>query len=460
MSIIVLDPGHGGSDPGAVSGARQEKNDNLRLGLALRQRLQAPGNQVIMTRSTDVFVPLTERSNISNRANADIFVSLHRNAFTNTTANGVETWVQTGVPLRTAANAHNVQNEIVAVGVQSNRGVRFGNYVILRNTRAPAMMQELGFITNARDNQLFDQHFNAYADAIANGILLSLGQPIPPSASNAIASIQRTLNTRYNAGLTVDGRYSPATRSALVAGLQTELNRAFNANLAVNGVFDAATRAAITRGLRRGDRGNWVYILQASLFVNGFSPGMLDGSFGPMTDAALRNFQSVRGLAADGIAGPVTFTALLGPVAAPPPPPPPPQPSGTITLIQRTLNRRYNAGLAEDGTYGPATRKALITGLQLELNCTFGRDVAVDGVFSPATRAAITRGLRLGDRGNWVYILQASLFVNGYSPGPLDGSFGPLTQATVRAFQAARNLVVDGIAGPATFTALLDPVAS
>jgi len=326
MSIIVLDPGHGGSDPGAVNGARQEKNDNLRLGLALRQRLQSPGNRVIMTRSADVFVPLAERSDISNRANADIFVSLHRNAFTNTTANGAETWLQNGVPARTAAIARSVHSEIVAAGVQSDRGVRSGNFVILRNTKAPAILTELGFLTNARDNQLFDRRFDAYADAIARGILLSLEQqspqPLPPQppppppqpVSGTVALIQRTMNRRYGAGLAEDGVYGPAARRALIAGLQTELNRVQGAGLPVRGVFDAATRAALSRSPCRGGGNGPVYLLQASLFVNGFSPGPLDGSFGPLTQAALRAFQTARGLAADGAAGPETFTALLGPV--------------------------------------------------------------------------------------------------------------------------------------------------
>jgi len=316
MSIVVLDPGHGGRDPGAVNGARLEKNDNLRLGLALQTRLQAQGQQVIITRSTDVFVPLLERSTLSNNSSADIFVSLHRNAFTNAAANGVETWVQTGAPAGNVTNARNVQNEIVGVGVQSDRGARSGNYSVLRNTRAPAMMVELGFITNARDNQLFDLRFDAYADAIVRGILLSLGQSPGPPAGDTVASIQRALNRRYNAGLAVDGRDGPATRRGLVIGLQLELNCAFGRDIQVDGVFSAATRAAITRGLRRGDRGNWVYILQASLHVNGFFPGPLDGSFDPAADAAVRNFQRARGLVADGIAGPATFTALLGPVAA------------------------------------------------------------------------------------------------------------------------------------------------
>ncbi|MCL2312981.1 MAG: N-acetylmuramoyl-L-alanine amidase, partial [Firmicutes bacterium] len=147
---------------------------NLRLGLAVQRNLLARGQRVIMTRNADVDVPLLERSDISNRNNADLFVSLHRNASTIPTANGVETFVQIGSPPINTTYARNVQNEIVAVGVQTDRGVKQENFSVLRNTRAPAMLVELGFITNQIDNQLFDQNFDAYAAAITRGIMRSL----------------------------------------------------------------------------------------------------------------------------------------------------------------------------------------------------------------------------------------------------------------------------------------------
>ncbi|MCL2286152.1 MAG: N-acetylmuramoyl-L-alanine amidase [Firmicutes bacterium] len=180
---IVIDPGHGGSDSGAVSGTRREKDDNLRLALAVQRLLQAQGQRVIMTRTTDIFVTLAERSAISNRNNANIFVSLHRNSSTNTTANGVENYIFTTAPTIDALYAHNVLNEVVNAGVQNNRGVIRGNFAVLRNTNAPAMLLEMGFISNTRDNQLFDQNFNAYAAAITRGIITSLNGPSMPPPS-------------------------------------------------------------------------------------------------------------------------------------------------------------------------------------------------------------------------------------------------------------------------------------
>ena len=174
---VVLDPGHGGSgNPGAVYGSRLEKDDNLRLALAVRDILAAKGVNVVMTRSTDVDVSLTERSNISNNNNADLFVSLHRDSSTNPAANGVGSFIYTAAPARTAGYAFNVSDNITDAGVQTNRGVLRANFAVLRNTVAPAMLLEMGFITNTRDNQLFDTNLNAYANAIANGIMTSLMQ--------------------------------------------------------------------------------------------------------------------------------------------------------------------------------------------------------------------------------------------------------------------------------------------
>ena len=177
MKTIVIDAGHGGDDPGAVNAGRLEKDDNLRLAQAVQQKLLAQGQRVVMTRDSDVFVALLTRSEIANDSGADIFVSLHRNAVENNpSANGVENWVYTNAAPAAKEYAQTVLSRIVDVGVQSNRGVKAGNFSVLRNTGMPAMLLEMGFITNDRDNELFDQNLDAYAGAIAQALLESLGE--------------------------------------------------------------------------------------------------------------------------------------------------------------------------------------------------------------------------------------------------------------------------------------------
>jgi len=345
MPTIVIDPGHGGSDPGAVNGNRFESHDNLRMALAVGAILsRCPGYRVIYTRTDDRFVSLTDRNRISNNANADAFVSIHRNASVNPAANGVENYVRVGANARARRLANNTLNNIVRIGVQRNRGLFERDFQVLRLTNAPAQLLELGFISNAEDNRLFDQNFNAYAQAIANGIIQEFGgcnqttPPISPPTNQTttppttgpncpsrpdetVRAIQRRLNREFGQSLAEDGILGPLTRRALVRAYQMQLNTLNGCRtntptppvtapcLVTDGIFGPMTRAA-TRLVRQGDRGNLVWILQSALYFNCFRTNP-DGIFGPLTAQTVRNFQTFRGLSVDGIAGPNTFQALL-----------------------------------------------------------------------------------------------------------------------------------------------------
>lgn len=174
--VIYLDPGHGGTDAGAVNGSRRESDDNLKLALLVRDILIRQNQAVLLSRKEDSAVSLDERTRQANRAKADLYVSLHRNSFTSPDANGVEIWIYTTAGRITEAAAVEVLEEVLAVGAQSNRGVKRGNYHVLRESEMPAMLIELGFISNAEDNTLFDRNFEQYAKAIAKGILSALGE--------------------------------------------------------------------------------------------------------------------------------------------------------------------------------------------------------------------------------------------------------------------------------------------
>jgi len=194
---------------------------------------------------------------------------------------------------------------------------------VLRHTNAPANLLELGFISNAEDNRLFDTRFNEYAAAIANGIARTFNRtcvpivtppppPPPPPGEEYrrnVRAIQERLNAQYGAGLVVDGVWGPASNRALIRAYQMELNRMFGAGLVTDGIWGPRTRAA-TRNVRIGDRSNIVWIMQAALYINGF-PTTPDGIFGSQTNAALLNFQRAKGLAVDGIAGANTFEQLF-----------------------------------------------------------------------------------------------------------------------------------------------------
>lgn len=168
---IMLDAGHGGRDPGAVYNGRQEKDDTLRLVLAVGEILQDNGIEVLYTRTTDVTQSPFEKATEANNAGVDFFVSIHRNSFpTDNQVMGVESLVYdlSGIKYEMAQD---INEQLEAVGFV-NLGVKARpNLIVLRRTRMPAVLVEAGFINSDTDNQLFDANFQDIAEAIARGIL-------------------------------------------------------------------------------------------------------------------------------------------------------------------------------------------------------------------------------------------------------------------------------------------------
>ena len=173
---VCLDPGHGGNDSGCVSGKRHESDDALTMAKLVKQYLEQENVQVVLTRTKDKYVELSERAKCANQAGADYFVSIHRNL--NPLGFGVETWTRANYSKESDALAKAIQKRLVKVGVQQDRGVKHGtqesassSYYVLRKTKMPGVLIELGFIDNQKDNQLLDKHKKAYAKAIAKGII-------------------------------------------------------------------------------------------------------------------------------------------------------------------------------------------------------------------------------------------------------------------------------------------------
>lgn len=168
---IMMDAGHGGRDPGAVYNGRQEKDDALRLTLAVGENLQNNGIDVEYTRTTDVYETPYEKAMEANEAGVDLFISIHRNSFpSDNTAFGVESLVYdlSGLKLEIAES---VNQQLEAVGFR-NLGVKARpNLVVLKRTKMPAVLIEVGFINSDVDNRLFDENFNDIALAISDGIM-------------------------------------------------------------------------------------------------------------------------------------------------------------------------------------------------------------------------------------------------------------------------------------------------
>lgn len=171
---VYLDAGHGGYDNGASDGNRREKNDTLRLALAVGEILQNNGVDVGYTRVEDVYDSPLRRAQIANEAGADLFVSFHRNAAEyRNQYNGVQTLIfdNSGVKKQMADAINEALAEVgfKNIGTEVRRDL-----AVLRRTKMPALLVEAGFIDSDTDNAIFDENFDDMAQAIAYAILNTL----------------------------------------------------------------------------------------------------------------------------------------------------------------------------------------------------------------------------------------------------------------------------------------------
>ena len=172
MSILNFDYGHGGKDSGAILGNRKESSDVLSIGKEVAVEMRRHGVVVDETRTNDSTLSLRDRSSFENRKAYDYFVSFHRNAF-NKKAHGVETFTYSHSSKKANELATKVQNNLVALGF-TDRGTKEANFHVLRETKSPAILVEMGFIDNAEDNKIFDCKRNEIVKVITQAILSQL----------------------------------------------------------------------------------------------------------------------------------------------------------------------------------------------------------------------------------------------------------------------------------------------
>lgn len=171
---IVLDAGHGGTDPGAVYKERREKDDALQLTLAVGKILEENGIDVVYTRTADVYQTPFEKAKAANDAKADYFISFHRNSSPDDNQyQGVEVLLydKKGIKYEMAQNILGALGEVGfrEIGVKERPGL-----VVLRKTRMPALLIEAGFLNSDKDNRIFDEKKDEIAKAIAGAILGTL----------------------------------------------------------------------------------------------------------------------------------------------------------------------------------------------------------------------------------------------------------------------------------------------
>lgn len=171
--LIVIDAGHGGKDPGAISYlGYYEKGVTLRIANKLAAILKARGYQVKLIRDSDVFIDKYERAEIANRINPDLFVSIHCDANEKRSIHGYSVWVSRSASQASRRTAALIETAMTRTGI-SSRGVREADYVVLANTKCPAVLVECGHVSNPKEAaQLYDGNYqDRIAAAVADGIV-------------------------------------------------------------------------------------------------------------------------------------------------------------------------------------------------------------------------------------------------------------------------------------------------
>ncbi|SDI86294.1 N-acetylmuramoyl-L-alanine amidase [Natribacillus halophilus] len=364
MQRIYIDPGHGGNDTGATGNGLAEKDIVLDIGyqMSVYLRQNYEGMYRRMSRTDDTSVSLQARTDNANNWGADVFISIHANAF-NGNARGFETYIHNSIP----TGANNLQadmhpqilNEMLGYDASiPDRGQQSANFHVLRETQMTAILTENLFIDHAADAELLQDpafisavaaaHAEAVADYLGltpidngdgdgddengnddngddgftfqhwNGAiigdgdqgdhveevqerLVNLGYSLPQFGIDGIFGSETSGAVRrfqQDAGIGVDGIPGPETHGAL----EGDVDMAFRFQH-----WDGAIISA-------GDQGDHVEELQQRLVDLGYSLPQfgVDGIFGSETSGAVRRFQQDAGIGVDGIPGPETHGALGG----------------------------------------------------------------------------------------------------------------------------------------------------
>ena len=187
--VVYLDAGHGGYDPGASYFGISEKSLTLAIQSCVKAKLEAEGYQVVTTRTSDTYVDLTDRSRAANASESDIFVSIHINASGSSAAQGIETYYYqpyAEYPSRINATYHAnptrlsmsdtlanaIQSSLINATGAQNQGVKRQTFAVLRETTAPAVLLELGFLSNPQEAARLNT--SAYQETLANAIVAGI----------------------------------------------------------------------------------------------------------------------------------------------------------------------------------------------------------------------------------------------------------------------------------------------
>lgn len=265
---------------------------------------------------------LSTRALESNKWGADVYVAMHTNAGG---GRGCEVYAYSKTSKGNIL-AIKIYNKVSAITPSADRGVKYNSLYETKAPVAPACLIEIIFHDNKEDAEWLMANIELIGKEIAKGIYEYFGVEYLEGQTTTIkeekpktekkeelgdiGKIQQTLNTRYGLNIAVDEVAGNETKKAIVIGLQKELNTQFNARLVVDGVFGNKTNNACEK-LRIGAKGKITWLMQARLRCLGYNTNGVDGVFGNGTLSAVKQFQTNKKIAVDGVVGTVTWNRLF-----------------------------------------------------------------------------------------------------------------------------------------------------
>ena len=206
---VFIDPGHGGYDNGAVQNGFYEDVINLKISKKIEKILSDKGIEVKMSRYNDTYLSLSERTAMANREKSDVFVSIHQNSASSSSAKGIETF-HYQPRLDSKELATDIQNSLINNTNATNRGVKTQNFAVIKTAEMSSSLVECGFISNVSEGTKLnsDSYQNTIANAIANGIIEYLKENVtlqgspskPETVINEGIVTTNSLNVRSGAG--------------------------------------------------------------------------------------------------------------------------------------------------------------------------------------------------------------------------------------------------------------------
>lgn len=187
--MVIIDPGHGGSEPGAGKGKIIEKDITLAISLEIEKVLREKSISYYMLRTDDTFVSLEDRTSIANEKQGRLFISIHINSFTDSSANGVLT-TYNPYSLNGKEYAEIMQSKLINLGMKNRKTMSRPDLYVLRHTEMPSLLLEIGFISNSKDYKLLtDTIFQQKcASQVVNGIEEILHKINPDAAESSEAN--------------------------------------------------------------------------------------------------------------------------------------------------------------------------------------------------------------------------------------------------------------------------------